>query len=71
MTYRQSLCWKATLPLLRSVDNLVDRFAHQHIMASVSENKDDTLLLVSQQQPLFTPIFSNILKIGNCSDAEE
>lgn len=71
MTYRQSLCWKATLSLVHSVNNLVDHCVHQHITASVSDSEDDTLLLVSQQHPLFTPIFPNTLKIGICRDAEE
>lgn len=40
-------------------------------MASVTESKDDTLLLVSQQHPLFAPISPNTLETGNHRDAEE
>lgn len=62
MTSRQSLCSKATLPLVHSADNVVDRSACQHMAASVSESEDDTLLLDSQQHPLFTPIFPQYFK---------
>lgn len=67
MTYRQSLCWEATLSLVHSVGNMVDHFKDdfklQHTMAGVSESEGDTLLLASQQHRLLTPIFPNTSKI--------